>query len=114
VKETRRVTVEVTAVEVSDLPELRDLQVYKHVSRFIRYRVDRVVSGDYDGREIIVGHWATRDRRFTEAARYKVGDRFVLTCEPYGEQDEITLAQTIDTLEDIESDRWWAAELSRR
>ena len=103
--------VEVTARELSSVPAKEDLGVYKHVTRFIRYEVDRVVEGKLDGRSIVIGHWSVRDREFTEAAKYREGQRLRITCQTLSDQDEVTMARTIDDIEDLDLPRYWASDV---
>jgi hypothetical protein len=110
----QKVVLEVTAVELSAVPAKGDVGVYKHISRFIRYDVQRVVSGSYAGKSIVIGHWSVRDEKFTDAAQYKDGERFVITCQPMGSEDETTLSQRIDDITDIDLPRYWALSVEAR
>jgi hypothetical protein len=104
----RKLVLEVTAVELSPVPAAKEIGVYKHISRFIRYDVNKVVSGKYDGKSIVIGHWSVRDSKLTDAAAYKAGDKFTITCEPLDAQSDITLAQQMDTIDDLRLPRYWA------
>jgi hypothetical protein len=103
-----KVVLEVTARELSAVPGKDEIAIYKHISRFIRYEVTRVVSGNYDGKAIVVGHWSVKDGKFTPAAQYQAGQRFLITCQPVGEEDGITMAQRIDDITDLDLPRYWA------
>jgi hypothetical protein len=105
------VVLEVTAQELSTVPDKQDIGVYKHISRFIRYDVTRVVRGQYEGKSIVVGHWSVKDGVFTPAARYTAGQRFLITCVPVAGQDVITLSQRIDDIQDLDLPRYWATSV---
>jgi hypothetical protein len=103
--------VEATAVELSPNPKAEDLQVYAHVARFIRYRVHRANNPDFKDEHIVIGHWSAYDRAFTPASTIQAGDKLWIQVEKLGDQNEITLAQTMDTLEDFEAERHWALNI---
>lgn len=109
---TPPIVVEVVARELSPVPTKDQLAVYKHISRFIRYDVTRVVSGKYDGKSIVVGHWSVQDGKFTPASEYKAGDKFIIACRRMEDEDGVTLAQRIDTIEDIDAVRFWAVSVA--
>jgi hypothetical protein len=98
---SRPLTVEATVVEASKVPALADLGIYNHVLYFVKYRVEKVLDGQYDQKELVVAHWAVRDRKYTPSAGYKPGDRQIIRCDPLAGHAEPGMAQQANDIGDL-------------
>ena len=80
--------VEAELIERSPLPDpLRS--PYPSTLYAAKYRILRVIEGDYDKAEILIYHWGYRDRTLLPSARYKAGDRRTLTLVPFESKTEL-------------------------
>jgi hypothetical protein len=103
------VTIEATIVTMPTIPAVSELGIYRNILAFVRYRVDKVVSGNLKDSHVLVVHWAIKDRAPLAAASYKVGDRHRLMCEPFDEKKhgEMMSVQRADDTGDYDSRRYW-------
>jgi hypothetical protein len=108
------VTIEATIVAMPTIPAVSELGIYRNILAFVRYRVDKVVSGELKDSHVLVVHWAIKDRAPLAAASYKVGDRHRLVCEPFDDKKhgEMMSVQRADDTGDYDSRRYWPTAIA--
>lgn len=88
-----------TIEAVSAVPSAQQIAPYREVVTYVRYTVDKVLSGDYGGRRIVIVHWGMRNARHTTAASWRPGLRQrvkVDLFDSHPELDAITRAAGAD------------------
>jgi hypothetical protein len=104
------IEVEATVLHIEAMPDPA-VTVYRKVVSYVQYRVDKVLAGDYQQPEIVIGHWGIMDRKLTPAASYRVGQRQRIRCElmdPQGKHESIAREQTLDASQDLTLKPYWA------
>ncbi|MFT5465719.1 MAG: hypothetical protein ACI8UO_000814 [Verrucomicrobiales bacterium] len=71
---------------------------YPSVIYAAKYRVLKVLDGEFKEDEVLVNLWGFRDKKFLPSAKFQLGDRQILTLVPFGQKDEI---QSITRINDF-------------
>jgi alginate O-acetyltransferase complex protein AlgJ len=109
-----RLVVQATIDEVSTLRKKEELAPYKSSLLYIRYKVDKVVSGSYQGETIIGVTWGYQNERPTAMATMKKG-KYELTLEPLDAHKEVsTYGADQDAYEDMAMEPYWIVSSVKR
>lgn len=100
-----------TITTVSNVPDPSEVP-YDTCVTFIKYRVKSVVSGKYDGDELLAVHWGMKDGKLKPAARFTVGQTQRLTIEPFSEHAELARVMQADDTNDYSSTPYWVTKVS--
>ncbi len=103
-------TVIVGQIEVvSNVPEPSSVP-YDTCVTFIKYRVDSVESGNYDGKELLAVFWGMKDGKLKPAARFSVGQRHRLTIQPFAERKELARVMQADDTNEYSLTPYWVVK----
>jgi alginate O-acetyltransferase complex protein AlgJ len=106
--------IEATILQTSRVPDPATAPYASSVG-MTRVAVDRVVSGRFEGRELVAGFLIMRDRTLQPAARYTQGDRLRLRLVPFGRAGRaIRGLQRSDDIEAFDLPAFWTLEDTRR
>lgn len=76
-----------------------------------KYRIIKVLAGDFDETEVMVNLWGFQDRKLLPSASFQVGDRQVLTLVPFDDRSDLQGLNRIDNFEDsFEFTPFWAED----
>lgn len=103
--------VEVVIDAVSRVPAAAEISPYREAVTFIRYRVERVVKGEYEEKDMVVVHWGMKDARHTAAAGWRRGMRQKLKVDRFDAHPKL---RKITFAADANSPRlipFWALEV---
>lgn len=92
----------------SPIPDPREAP-YKDAIFAAVYAVERVIEGEYSEREMLVHHWAFRDRKLDAAARLEPGARQRLRLAPLGGREDARVYRS-DSTERAGLVPYWAEE----
>lgn len=84
-----RLVVEARLVEAAAVPTPAAIAPYRRALVAHRYRVLRVLEGEYAQPELMVAHWAIVDGRRVPAGQRVVGGIYRMTVEPYEAHPEL-------------------------
>ena len=93
---------EVTILKASAVPTAQRIAPYTSCVTYVACRVDKVLSGTYDERSIVVVHWGMKDKKHTPAATWQAGQRQRLLLDPFDSHRDlakITKAADADVME---------------
>jgi len=91
---------------VSNVPDPSTV-TYKECVTFIKYEVESVESGDYDGGELIAVFWGMRKSKLQPPARFSAGQRHRLTIQPLSERPELERVMRADDTQDYSLTPYW-------
>jgi len=81
----------------------------------MKIAVDRVIGGEFAGRELVAGFFVMRNRTLLPAARYVRGDRFRLRLVPFSRAGrDIRSLQRSDDIEGSDLPTYWTLEETRQ
>ncbi|HZI78562.1 MAG TPA: hypothetical protein VFD69_03575 [Vicinamibacterales bacterium] len=107
------IEIEGTIVETSQVPDPATAP-YASCVGMTRVLVDRVLGGQFAGRELVAGFLVMRNRTLLPAARYARGDRVRLRLVPFSRAGrEIRGLQRSDDIEAVDLPVYWTLEESR-
>ncbi|MBP7951107.1 MAG: hypothetical protein KA004_15755 [Verrucomicrobiales bacterium] len=89
------VIVEATVLEKSAAPNPKTVD-YPEALYTVRYRIDRVLQGEFKEPEAVVMHWLFQDRKFVPTAEVEIGSRYRLTLSPWLDQAALQSKKQID------------------
>jgi hypothetical protein len=99
--EKEKLVIEARLVETTKVPSLQALQDYAHCLVLYKYQVKEVVEGAYDLKEILVYHWAIRDRKPVRALRQKKkGATYRLALDRWEDHPELESERQIADIEE--------------
>jgi hypothetical protein len=108
------IEIEATIVQTSRVPDPAAAPYASSVG-MTRVTVDRVVRGQFAGRELIAGFLVMRNRTLLPAARYTRGDRLHLRLVPFSRAGrDIRGLQRSDDIEGFDLPAFWTVEEARR
>ena len=85
---------------------------YEECITFCRYKVEKVISGQYQGQTLVAATWGMRKAKHTPAASWKPGTVQTLTLEPLDAHKELDhVEQTTDAYEDLSLLPYWIREV---
>jgi len=79
---------------------------------FIKYRVENVESGQYDGNEVLAVMWGMRDGKLQPAARFQVGQRHRLRIQPFSERQDLARVMQADDTNEYSLPPQWVTDYS--
>jgi hypothetical protein len=80
---------------------------YRDCVTFIKYSVEAVESGEYDGAKLLAVFWGMRDAVLQPAARFAVGQRHRLTLQPFSEQKDLQRVMQADDTDEYTLTPYW-------
>jgi alginate O-acetyltransferase complex protein AlgJ len=108
------IEIEGTIVQTSRVPDPATAPYASSVG-MMRITVERVIRGEFTGRELIAGFLVMRNRALLPAARYTRGDRLHLRLVPFGRAGrDIRGLQRSDDIEGFDLPVFWTVEEARR
>ena len=108
------IEIEGTIVQASRVPDPATAPYASSVG-MTRITVDRVVRGQFAGRELVAGFLVMRNRTLMPAARYGRGDRVRLRLVPFSRAGrDIRGLQRSDDIEAFDLPAFWTLEEARR
>jgi hypothetical protein len=96
---------------VSSVPDPSTV-TYKDCVTFIKYQVESVESGEYDGDELIAVFWGMRNSRLQPAAKFSAGQRHRLTIQPLSERPDLQRVMQADDTNDYSLTPYWVVSYS--
>ncbi len=107
VAEKQQGTVVVGKIElVSQVPDPSTVP-YKDCVTFIKYRVESVESGEYEGEELLAVFWGMREAKLQPAAGFSVGQRHRLTIEPFSQRRDLARVMQADDTNEYSLTPYW-------
>ena len=97
-----------TVEAVSRVPTAAQIAPYREVVTFIRYKVDKVVAGNYELPYMVIAHWGMRDGKHTAAAKWRLGMRQRLTVDPFDSHAELDRITQASGANDASMEPFWA------
>ena len=111
---TSEIEIEGTIVQTSEVPDPATAPYASSVG-MMKIAVDRVISGEFAGRELVAGFFVMRNRSLLPAARYVRGDRFRLRLVPFSRAGrDIRSLQRSDDIEGSDLPTYWTLEETRQ
>lgn len=98
---------------VSNVPDPSTVP-YKDCVTFIKYDVQSVESGDYDGDELLAVFWGMRDAKLQPAAKFSAGDRHRLTIQPFSERQDLARVMQADDTNEFSLTPYWVISYTGR
>ncbi|MGD8238082.1 MAG: hypothetical protein PVH68_05985 [Armatimonadota bacterium] len=83
---------------------------YTDCVTFVKYRVESVESGGYDGDDLLAVFWGMRDAKLQPAAKFTTGQRHRLTVEPFSERAELARVMQADDTDEYTLSPYWVTE----
>lgn len=96
---------------VSHVPQPSEVP-YSDCLTMIKYKVERVESGDYSGGELLAAFWGMRDAKLESAARFRVGQRHRLIIEPLAKHPELSRVMQADDTNEYTLTPYWVIRYS--
>jgi len=111
---TSTIEIEGTIVQTSEVPDPATAPYASSVG-MMKIAVDRVIGGEFAGRELVAGFFVMRNRTLLPAARYVRGDRFRLRLVPFSRAGrDIRSLQRSDDIEGSDLPTYWTLEETRQ
>jgi len=108
-----RLVVVATIEQPSRVPSYKQVgHTYTECVTFIRYRIDRVISGSCRAKKIMVVHWGMRNKKRTPAAFWKRGTRQRLTLDLFDAHKELEGINKAEDADDPDLTPYWALKVS--
>ena len=83
---------------------------YKDCVTFVKYRVDSLEAGEYQGEQLLAVFWGMKDARLQPAARFSAGQKHRLTIEPFAERNELARVMQADDTNEYTLTPYWVTE----
>lgn len=96
---------------VSHVPQPSEVP-YSDCLTMIKYKVERVESGDYSGGELLAAFWGMRNARLEPPARFRVGQRHRLIIEPLSKHPELSRVMQADDTNEYTLTPYWVIRYS--
>lgn len=96
---------------VSHVPDPSEVP-YTDCVTFIKYKVESVESGEYNGNELLGVHWGMKDSKLQPAAKLSVGQRQRLTIRPFSERKDLTRVMQADDTDEYSLTPYWVTKAS--
>ena len=96
---------------VSRVPQPAEVP-YRDCLTMIKYTVESVASGSYEGDELLAAFWGMRDAELQPAAKFQVGQRHRLVIEPLAEHADLLRAMQADDTNEYSLAPQWVVKYS--
>jgi len=100
-----------TVTVVSAVPDPATVP-YKECVTFVKYKVDSVESGDYDGSEVLAVLWGMKEGKLKDAASFSPGQKHRLKIQPFSERKDLARIMQADDTNDYSSTPQWVVSYS--
>jgi len=100
-----------TVTVVSRVPDPSSVP-YKDCVTYIKYKVESVESGEYDGAELVAVHWGMKEKKLQPAASFSPGQKHRLTIDPFSNHPKLARLQTADDTDDYTNTPYWVESYS--
>lgn len=97
-----RLRVRAKCLETTPIPDPRTIVPYRRALVVNRFQVEKVLQGDFSGREILVAQWGILDKTVVPEARLRVGQNQELTLENLDDHPELKGERQIVDVEGLE------------
>ncbi|MCL2669803.1 MAG: hypothetical protein FWE89_03870 [Syntrophaceae bacterium] len=81
--------VEARLIDISAIPSPQDIAPYRRALLVNGYEVLKILSGDYQGKKIMVAHWVIEDGQVLEKATRVKGQTYQMVLERYDDHPEL-------------------------
>jgi hypothetical protein len=102
------VVVEAVVDAISRVPTAAQIAPYRDVITYVRYKVDRVIKGDYREDMLVAVHWGMKDAKHTAAATRKPGRKLRLTLDRFDSHPRLWRVTTASGADDEGLTPYWA------
>ncbi len=75
---------------------------YRRALVINRYQVEKVLQGDFGGKEMLVAQWGILDKTIVAEARMRVGQTVELTLERFDDHPELKPERQIVDIDEID------------
>ncbi len=106
--EKEKLVVVATVEAASTVPDPQT-KLYDDLVTYVRYKVDKVLSGTYGAKRLVAVYWGFRGRKLYPAAGYKPGMRHKLTLDLFDAHAELESINTADDANDIRLVPYWVS-----
>lgn len=106
-----KLVVETTILKPSTVPTAQQIAPYKSCITYVACRVEKVLSGQYDERSIVVVHWGMKDKKHTPAAAWSPGQRQRLFLDPFDSHKDLARITKADDADVLELVPYWALKV---
>ena len=100
-------TVIATIETVSAIPD-PETMLYSDMLTYIRYKVNKVVTGRYANNRIIVVHWGIRNRKLCPAAAWEPGMKQQLKLDLFGSHEKLEKLNVANDADMMHLQPYWA------
>ncbi|MBI3865080.1 MAG: LamG domain-containing protein [Planctomycetia bacterium] len=97
-----RLRIRAKCLEVSQIPDPRTIVPYRRALIVNRYRVEKVLQGEFDGRELLVAQWGILDKAVVADAKFRAGQTIELTLESFDDHPELQSERQIVDVESLD------------
>lgn len=101
-KPLERLQIRATCLEVSSIPDPRTIVPYRRALVVNRFRIDKMIQGQIDGREILVASWGILDKTVMKDAKIRVGQVLELTLENFEDHPELRSERQVVDVEGLD------------
>lgn len=105
-----RIRLRAKLAETTGVPTAEGIAPYTRAMIAYAYDVEEVLEGSYDGKQILVCHWALMDEKPSASFPRKLGDSFELTVEPFdpeGLHPELKGQRVFDDTTAFDLEKWY-------
>jgi hypothetical protein len=107
----RDLVIEGTIEVASHVPNPGE-QPYTECLTYLKYKVDKVVSGSYGDQELLAVFWGMRDNKLEPAAKFKKGQRQTLHLTPLQGQKDLARVMAADETDETSLPAYFVTEWS--
>ncbi len=104
--------VEAKVTKHTPAPSLKGMGTYRDCLLITEWRIRKVVKGKVSGDRLLVVHFGVRDRKYTETAELKSGQRLRLKLASWDPQDKYKNLMMQDDIGDYDAKRYFALHAS--
>ena len=97
-----RLRVRVKCLETTPIPDPRTIVPYRRALVVNRYQVEKVLQGDFGGKEMLVAQWGILDKTVVAEAKMRAGQNVELTLEKLDDHPELKGERQIVDVEGLE------------
>jgi len=97
--------------KVSHVPSLQEIAPYKDALTYTLCIVVDVVNGEYDKRQIVVAHYVIKDKKETDAAKWKPGVKQLITVDRLDAHPKLLELPAADEANDLKLVPYWGLKV---